>query len=100
MYVDDVVQVNISAAQTSTTKGAHNVATGESISIRELAEKIRGITDSRSDIVHIDSRSGDIEHSVADISNIKTVLSYESSVALKQGLERTIGWWQNRYSKL
>jgi UDP-glucose 4-epimerase len=65
-----------------------------------LAEKIREIIDSRSEIVHINSRSGDIEHSVADISNAKAGLYYESSVTLKQGLERTIDWWQSRYSKL
>ncbi len=100
VYVDDVVRANILAAQTTTSGTAYNIATGESISIRELAEKIREITDSTSDIVHIESRSGDIEHSVADISNAKAGLDYEPSVTLEEGLVRTIDWWKKRHFKV
>ena len=100
VYVDDVVRANISAAQTATVGEAYNIATGASISIRELAEKIREIADSSSDIVHTESRSGDIEHSVADISKAEAALEYEPSVTLEEGLEHTLDWWQKSRSEV
>lgn len=57
MYVNDVIQINVSSAQTAISNGGYNIATSEPISVRELAEKIREITDSRSDIVYVDFRS-------------------------------------------
>lgn len=94
-----MVRANISAAQTDQVGAAYNIATGESVSIRKLAEIIRDITDSNSDIVHTGSRSGDIKHSVADISSAETSLRYQPSVTLEEGLERTIDWWQNKNSE-
>jgi UDP-glucose 4-epimerase len=96
VYVEDVSHANILAAKTATVGEAYNVATGDSISVRELAEKIHEMTDSSSDIVHTKSRSGDIEHSVADISKAAADLGYEPSITLQEGLEQTIKWWQNR----
>jgi len=96
VYVEDVSHANILAAKTATVGEAYNVATGDSISVRELAEMIHEMTDSSSDIVHTKSRSGDIEHSVADISKAAADLDYEPSITLQEGLEQTIKWWQNR----
>lgn len=99
VYVDDVVQANLLAAQTDAGGVGYNIATGKSTSIQTLAEMIRDITDSSSDIVHTEGRSGDIEHSVADISGAKSNLNYQSSVSLYEGLERTIDWYQNNCFK-
>jgi UDP-glucose 4-epimerase len=96
VYVEDVARANISAAQTATMGEAYNIATGDSISVRELAEKIHDITDSSSDIVHTTSRSGDIEHSAADVSKATAALGYEPSITLEEGLAQTVSWWQNR----
>lgn len=100
VYVDDVVRANILAAQRANVGDAYNIASGKSIAIRELAEKVREITDSGSDIVHTESRSGDIEYSVANISKAKSDLNYEPSVTLEEGLERTIDWWPKSHSEV
>ncbi|WP_255171269.1 NAD-dependent epimerase/dehydratase family protein [Natrononativus amylolyticus] len=90
VYVDDVVQANLLAADSDHSGEAYNVGTGESVTINELAETIVDVTDSNSDIVHTEEREGDIRHSEPDISKIQTDLGYEPTVSLKEGLEKTI----------
>ncbi|RQG95759.1 NAD-dependent epimerase/dehydratase family protein [Natrarchaeobius oligotrophus] len=94
VFIDDVVQANIKAATTDAVGEAYNIGTGESVTIRELAELIQDITDTDSDIVHTDARSGDIEHSEADISKARDRLDYEPTVSLREGLERTVEWYR------
>ncbi len=96
VYIDDVVQANCKAATTDAVGEAYNVGTGESVTIRELAELIQDITDTDSDIVHTDERTGDIEHSKADISKADQQLEYEPTVSLREGLEHTVEWYRQR----
>jgi UDP-glucose 4-epimerase len=69
---------------------AFNVGTGRSVSIRELAERVKSVTGSVSEIVHTDPREGDIEHSRADVSKAESLLGYTPQVGLERGL-KTIG---------
>jgi len=94
VYVDDVIQANIAAAQTQHVGEAYNIGTGESTSVRELAEMIQDLTDTSSDIVHTESREGDIDHSIADISKAEDHLDYQPKFSLKDGISRTIDWWK------
>ena len=96
VYIDDVVQANLKAATTDTVGEAYNVGTGQSVTIRELAELIQDITDTDSDIVHTDARAGDIEHSEADISKAREDIGYKPTVSLREGLEQTIEWYRTQ----
>lgn len=96
VYIDDIVQANCKAATTDKVGEAYNIGTGESITIRKIAELIQDITDTNSDIAHTEPREGDIEHSEADISKAKTGLKYEPTVSLREGLKQTIDWYQER----
>ncbi|SDM92678.1 UDP-glucose 4-epimerase [Halogranum gelatinilyticum] len=86
VHVDDVVQANLKAATTDHVGEPYNVGTGSETSIRELAETIRDVTDSNSEIVHTDGRDGDIERSLADISKAQSQLGYEPTILLSEGL--------------
>ncbi|RBI61651.1 UDP-glucose 4-epimerase [halophilic archaeon] len=87
VHVDDVVQANLLAAETDHVGEAFNVGTGESVTVRELAETVRDVAGSDSDIVHTDPRPGDIDHSEADVSKARERLGYEPTVSLRDGLE-------------
>jgi UDP-glucose 4-epimerase len=87
VHVSDVVQANLLAAETDAVGEAFNVGTGSSISIRELAELMRESTESTSEIVHTEGRSGDIERSVADIQKAEDELGYEPTIDLEDGIE-------------
>lgn len=95
VFVDDVVRANLRAATTDAVGEAYNIGTGESITIRELADLVQDVTDTRSDVVHTDPRDGDIDHSEADISRARDRLGYEPDVSFREGLERTVEWYRS-----
>ena len=90
VHVDDVVRANLAAATTDEVGRAYNVGTGESVSIRELAELVQDVTDSTRDIVHTESRPGDIQRSRADISRARAELGFEPRIPLRNGLESLV----------
>ena len=96
VYVDDIIQANCKAASTPEIGQSYNIGSGESVTIRELAELIRNITDSSSDIIHTEPRDGDINQSKADISKAKSKLGYEPTVSLREGLKRTVDWYLDK----
>ncbi|NKE34954.1 NAD-dependent epimerase/dehydratase family protein [Natronococcus sp. JC468] len=91
VHVSDVVQANLLAATTDAVGEAFNVGTGSSVTIRELAETIREVVGSNSEIVHCDPRPGDIQRSRADVERGRTELGYEPTVPLEQGLATLAG---------
>ena len=94
VFVDDVVRANLLAATTDEVGESYNIGTGESVTIRELAELVRRLTDADVDIVHTEPRSGDIDRSVADCAKARQSLDFEPTVSLEEGLERTIDWFR------
>jgi UDP-glucose 4-epimerase len=90
VHIDDVVRANLLAAETDAVGRAYNVGTGESVTIRELAELIRDAVGSDSEIVHTDPRPGDIQHSCADIGRARSALGYEPTIDLEAGLRTLV----------
>jgi len=101
-YIDNVVDANLKAAQT--TKGigqVMNVANGERITLNQLLETLKKITE-QSDVQaeYQSERSGDVKHSQASNRRAVDCLGYEKKVDLEEGLRNTINWWkQSRFSK-
>ena len=87
VHVDDVVAANCLAAVNGTLGEAYNVGTGDSISIRALAELVRETTETTSDIVHVEAREGDIEQSRPSIEKIQAELGFEPRRSLEAELE-------------
>lgn len=96
VHVSDVVRANLLAATTDAVGEAYNVATGDPISIRRLAERIRALSDSDSSIVHDDARPGDIRHSAGSIDRAREQLDFEPTVSISDGLAQTIEWFRAR----
>ncbi len=89
IFVKDVVKANAFVAQNSEAMSVYNVARGGRITINELAEKIIRLTDSKSSIKYVEERPGDVKHSQADISKLKT-LGVNPDFDLDEGLKATI----------
>lgn len=98
VYVEDIVDANIKAAEADKANGEIiNIACGKSTSINELVEKITKIA--RSDDIEPDyrpARAGDIRHSIADISKAKSLLGWKPKSELSPGLKRTFNYFKNR----
>lgn len=90
VFVEDVVEANLTAAEGDCAGEVLNVARGERTTINELVAAINSILDTEIEPIHEQARPGDIRHSVADISNARTTIGYEPVVGFRDGLERTI----------
>ena len=101
-FVANVIQVNLLAAITNdeiAINQVYNVAVGERTSLNELFELIRSTL--CSEFSHLDNfqpkyrdfRIGDIQHSLADITKAKKLLSYIPTHSIQQGMYETIQWF-------
>ncbi|NJE62403.1 SDR family oxidoreductase [Thermococcus sp. 21S7] len=96
IYVKDVVRANILVAESRRSNGrVFNVATGKGTTILELAMKVIEITGANSPVLFDKPRPGDIRHSLADISEIRS-LGFEPEFSLEDGLKKTVEWYQGR----
>lgn len=96
-YVDNAVQANLLAAQARAEEVSgrvFNVATGTRFSLNQtykMLQKIIGFTDP---VKFGPPRSGDVRHSLADISLAQKHLNYSPSVSFEEGLRRTVEWYR------
>jgi UDP-glucose 4-epimerase len=102
-YVGDVVGALIKlAAEPSAVGQVFNIGNGHEITIEQLAEKVRTMTGSSSDIVKIpydeayESGFEDMPRRVPDISKIHRVIGYEPRVELDDIIARVIDYFQKR----
>lgn len=96
-YIANVVDANIRAAEATTGSGLTiNVANGERVSLNQLLEVLKRITNNGAAVAEYkDARNGDVKHSQADNSLAVEHLGYTELVGLEEGLRRTIDWWKN-----
>ena len=101
-YVENAVQANILAACTDNDRAinqVYNVAFGERTTLNELFELIRdNVALSYPDALaakqfYRDFRSGDIRHSLADISKVRHLLGYDPQYSVREGLKKAGQWY-------
>ncbi len=96
-YVDDVVQANLLAAETTDTAlfgETFNVSSGESVSITQLIRIISTKLKKNPTIVFEKERPGEAKHMAADITKIKKLLKFKPLVSIEEGLARTIDYYE------
>lgn len=90
-YIDNVIDANLKAALSNCEPGlAMNCACGEQIVLKSVIDLINIRLDKNIEPIELDSRPGDIKHSLADISFIKEKINYKPLVDFKTGLNKTI----------
>jgi UDP-glucose 4-epimerase len=102
-YVDDTVQGSVLAGMVEAANGeVLNIARAEETSILRLAEMIKDMTDSSSDIVHVPHEREygedfeDTSRRVPSVEKAERILGFEAEVPLAKGLEQTIGWFRSQ----
>jgi UDP-glucose 4-epimerase len=96
-YIDNVVSANLLAAEASKEKIAGRIfdcATGNSVSVIELAVALAKLTCRPLAQSLEPSRVGDIRASHANIGAIENELGYRVSVSWKEGLRRTLEFYR------
>lgn len=100
-FVDDVVQANLHAMFTTEPLAINqvfNIAKGEKTTLNELVSVLNEITGKKIVAIYGSERSGDIKHSLADISKAKKLLGYNPSTTPVEGLKKTYNWYKENPS--
>jgi nucleoside-diphosphate-sugar epimerase len=96
-YIDNVVHGNLLALKAPDAAGEMmNLATGGSISLLQLVEKINRLLGTSFEPIHAPERPGDIKYSRANVAKITDLLDYAPVVDFDSGLARTIDWFKSR----
>jgi nucleoside-diphosphate-sugar epimerase len=95
-YIDNAVSANLLACSAPASECAgrvFNCATGRRITLNEVFEALKQLTGYTGSIKYAPERSGDIKHSLADISQAEKHLGYKVLVNFEDGLRRTVEWY-------
>ena len=99
-FVANVVDGNMLAARAPNISGLTlNIATGRRIRVLDLVAQLNDILSTQLAPIHSEPRSGDIRHSLADITEAKQRLSYQPCVGFAEGLRRTVDWFAERRAR-
>lgn len=97
-YIDNAVQANLKAASAPAKKVAgrtFNVATGERYDLNQTFNILKKIIGFEGKPIYGESRTGDVKHSLADISAAQEALGYAPEVGFEEGLRRTVEWYRS-----
>jgi UDP-glucose 4-epimerase len=94
-YIDDTVTGIIAGIEKfeSAKNDTYNLAYGQGTTILHLAERVKELLQSTSDIKPAPSRRGEVTNYVADITKAKKVLDYSPTVSFEDGIKKTAEWY-------
>jgi dTDP-glucose 4,6-dehydratase len=94
-YVDDLIE-GIVRLLRSDLEGPVNIGNPHEISMRKLAEWIRDLAGSSSEVVFVPRPEDDPTVRRPDVSLARHLLGWEPSMPVEDGLKRTIAWFGER----
>ena len=100
-YIDNAVEANVLAAMAPADACgiAYNIACGERVSLNAIVGELADIAAAEVESEHGPPRSGDVKHSLADISRAEAGLGYRPAIRLREGLERTFSFYRNEFER-
>jgi len=101
-YVSDTIEGTMRAATLKEAVGqVFNIGSNHEKTILELAQLVRQLTDSASEIVHVpyeaafSSTFEDTRRRVPDVTRAREVLGFLAQTPLQHGLQRTLAWFRD-----
>ena len=98
-YIDNAVAANLLAchAHAEAVVGqTFNIATGRRIDLNEVVAALQKLTGYRGKVNYGPERSGDIKHSLADLTRAQEAFGYQPKVDFETGLAQTIAWYRTQ----
>ncbi|MEL7231864.1 MAG: UDP-glucuronic acid decarboxylase family protein, partial [Pseudomonadota bacterium] len=100
-YVEDLVRGLIALMESPTgVTGPINLGNPGEFTIRELAEHVIDLTGAKSSLVHKPLPEDDPRKRRPDITRAKEQLSWEPTIALRDGLVKTIAYFEDLLQRL
>lgn len=103
-YIDNVIQMNIRAMETTNPEAlntVYNTAYGERTTLNQLVGSLKEYLSefdpeiANVEILHGPNRAGDIPHSLANIDKARNLLDYDPQFSMRDGLKEAVKWYWN-----
>jgi GDP-L-fucose synthase len=95
LFVEDAARGLVLGAERYESSEPVNLGSAEEISIRDLAELVRGLVGYKGAIQWDKSRPNGQERRKLDVSRAKERFGFSSQVSFQDGLKRTLEWWES-----
>jgi dTDP-glucose 4,6-dehydratase len=101
LYVEDDAEAIEAVIQADIDKVAgevFNVATGDDISVQEIANYVLDALDKPPSLkIHVDERPGQVHRHIGSTEKAEQLLGWRARTSFEEGLDRTIAWYsENR----
>ncbi len=97
-YIDNVVSANLLAIKAPAENCAgrvFNIGTATAISLNETFNTLKRITGYAGPAAYGPARTGDVKHSLADITRAKQCIGYKPVTGFEDGLVQTVAWYRS-----
>lgn len=93
-YIDDLIDGIVALFNKGIFGEDINLTAEAEISANEMAELIKGMTESESKIVHIEQRKGQTIKEQVSAEKAKKLLGWEAKTSFVEGLKKTYKWFE------
>lgn len=100
-YIDDAIFGIVKGIENfeQVKNEVFNIASGEGISIIEVARLIQKYVAGKNKIIIKESRTGEVVRFIADISKARQRLGYQPQTTITDGIKKSIDWYTERLYK-
>jgi UDP-glucuronate decarboxylase len=95
-YVDDLVEALIRLMNTDDVHEPVNLGNPIEFTIKELANEVISICGSQSNVMYLPLPQDDPKQRKPDISRAKTILGWNPTIQLNEGLRKTVAYFRER----
>jgi GDP-L-fucose synthase len=99
LYVDDLANACVFLMKNYSESSPVNIGTGEEVSIRELAQKIKDIVSFNGELIFDTTKPDGTPRKLLDVSKIKN-LGWKHEISLEDGIEKTLKWIEENNCKM
>lgn len=96
LYVDDLAKASLFLMQNYNDSSIVNIGTGEDVTIKELAEKIRESVGYKGEVIWDTSKPDGTPRKLLDVSKLHS-LGWKHSMSLNEGISSTYKWFKENY---
>ncbi len=100
IYIDDLIQAIVLSVTSDVGGEVFQIATYMETTVNEITDKIKGlfksVTGEDVNIVHSESRLGDVKRNYSDISKAKRMLGFSPKFDLDRGLKKTLKYFKSK----
>lgn len=94
-YIDDTVDGITKAIENfdKAKNDTYNLAFGEGTTIVHLAERMKELLGSSSELMVGEARTGEVTRYIADISKAKETFGYSPKTSFEEGIQKSVEWY-------